>query len=1298
MTRILSNNDQVPLPSENYHISVKPFYIHFHDCLEPLLSTMEGSFRKISEKMENEENLVKMEMEISDDTRSDDEEEELEEQEDGTNNSYEREEEYQEPELDMRKCNSFSELGKTSRQGTRRGANKCSSRSTHHRGGRGRRGSNNNARDNLLRMEIEMSDNTRCEDEEVETEEQEDGTNNSYEREEEYLEPEMDMSKSKSFFEDGKISRRGARRGANMRSSRSTHHRVGRGRRGSNNNARDKAATDRDQVDIPSEDISSRSHCRGGRVSAARGRGRAMNKSRSQPHLTVEENTDFSTSSYESCKDDAGSERNVNNRYTHAMHRSFEDHMQTDFVQDDMETDNIEALTKTQPKRSRFEHQNQGSQEEAFKKYEEKEPVTQIQSTFLESCFGDFEDCKVRYDAAQQLALFEGTEESVRDRHLKLLTELKKIKEDSVELTPAMIEILSTAWHKPCLEKLNNLISTRGCKLDCEVPFLKVLAHGEDNLHSSLEILRAEISGHKLIPMQGNISETEFDDLKSMIEWKFSVIVSKQQGKLVIQGMKEEVKKATERIVDKLQNVLDVTDKFEVIGPQASYINHLMERIPLMLKDVTIDDKQVSETKVSITIRGKKPQVLEAMKKLKSMMSSIHSKSWDLQTEFNKKEDLWLITTYQAESTALHPFINHLERENHCSVLLKLPKRTEIPVKNVQQSRQNNARSNKSSGPRRPFGSKFQHQSRGATEQQERPFVYNLGSTCQLAIQAGANITQESSEVLVCVLDDKVDLRKTRVGTAFNKACPSLWKQLNKAREENGQGTSVLVTKGPFQGLPGSCQAVYHVILSKWSPGSSEAHLKQVVQTIVSHATSTRMTSISIPPLGCGRALGFPSTSVAQIMIQTLLSVVPQSSLKKVVLLAGDPTLIGDYKGEAQKVLSSVASPSVSDMKSDPGENFSGPGAEGGDNGESSGGSSSSDDEDEEEEDTNSQLQYDGPASVSIWSEKSQNLDALWSKLKSSIKAKLLHVDHFNQTDLDMWPKLFHRKVCLEAKKKPVWVEISKDPRTNMASYTAKGEKHAVEKIIQTISHEHKLYVEKMPKRIYTSKAPKRGTVDFVHHAAACSEHFPSYWKLGRKEAEQPGYFEKKWKKLKDAVLQKTESKKFFTDVNDETKKAIIKLVETDFDPNLGIGGRDAANLNRRGIKIVGVQRIENLILFEQYNMQRKRLFEDCSRRKQMCKDIGTLRGSKGRVASTEKLPNSMKRELYWEINEHYLFHGTQNVDTLAMSGPDPRVGSEAGMFGRGFYLAERPEKSDQYAGMYKYLVSFLHSFFFFQF
>ena len=1025
-----------------------------------------------------------------------------------------------------------------------------------------------------------------------------------------------------------------------------------------------------------------------GRGSAVRGRGKPINKKMFRKiHPTVENTNITQTLKTSGVETENGTSlKDLNLKNPNRRKSSFDDEHRFRCIGSAREFTSSSKGEKNPIGEERSKQMIQSPKDQPSKAFEQKEQVTKIISTFLDSSVGNFDECTVKYDAQQEAFLFEGTEKCVRERHLVLLAELRKIKEDSIELTPSIKEILTTIWKAQCLEKLDNLIKPMRSKLLWENSTLKIFSYGEDNLKSSLEVVKAETRGSHLIDIQGSIKETDFQSIKSFTECKFPVIVTLTKGNILIEGLKEEVTKATKSINGRLVNFLNVTSTFKFSGPQAAYFNKVLKyNIPVILRDVNIVENTVSDTDVRITFCGTTPHVNEALEKLNNIKSAVHCKSWDLFSEFNKKrEDMKLVTVSLSKSTLC---ISKFEKEHGCLVTFNLPKITDVPLPRSQR-KQTSARkktfSQKHNGarclPRKTM-----------TEQENSP-VYNLTDTCQLFLQTSANITQESSTVLVCVLDDKVDLRRTRVGMDFNKSCPTLWKQLNEAREKVSSDTSVLVTNGPFQGLPRSCQAVYHAILSKWSPGSSEAKLALVVKTIVTNAINSNMTSISIPPLGCGKLLGYPSSSVAQIIIQTLRSHVGQSSIKRVVLLGKDPQLMGDYKIEAQKVLLPVTPAFASENRAESEQNLAYNLAVNL-NAESSEDFNSMDDS-SDEEDENMDPQYEGPGSLTIWTGgkehfgKQQSLDTLWALLKKNISDHCLHVEYFNQSELQIWPKHFYIQIRSAAKKESVWIENSKNSMTNKASFIAKGEKPAVDKIIKIIDVEFKHLQEKQLKRITSSKY-KRGTLEFVRHASKSTELVPSYWNLSKKEEDNPGFIMQILNKFRHT--QSKEKRPFLKDVDDKTKAAIVKLVSQDLFDSTRVGqGRDAVNLNHRGIKVVDVKRVENPGLFEPYSTQRTRLFQACCTRQQLCTDIGKIPGSNGRVMTTEKLPDFMKTELYWEVNEHYLFHGTSATETLVTSGPDPRVGSEGGMFGKGFYLAEMTTKADQYAGTYFIICHFL--------
>lgn len=208
----------------------------------------------------------------------------------------------------------------------------------------------------------------------------------------------------------------------------------------------------------------------------------------------------------------------------------------------------------------------------------------------------------------------------------------------------------------------------------------------------------------------------------------------------------------------------------------------------------------------------------------------------------------------------------------------------------------------------------------------------------------------------------------------------------------------------------------------------------------------------------------------------------------------------------------------------------------------------------------------------------------------------------------------------------------------------------------------------KFPKYRIKSIKAERGTEKFLKEALKSDEEIPSYWSLNT-----PKYI----LSIEYIPVPKLE----------RTIIAINKLVENLWDSKLVGKGSDAIGIQKNSrIKIIKVERLENLDLFVPYKLKRKELLK-----KRLCPDIATIRMSavdnnslsSSGVLSTLKLSNFMKIELLCsEINEHYLFHGCKSsvVNKIKSEGFDPRVSNGKSMFGKGVYFAENPTKSDQYA------------------
>jgi hypothetical protein len=117
---------------------------------------------------------------------------------------------------------------------------------------------------------------------------------------------------------------------------------------------------------------------------------------------------------------------------------------------------------------------------------------------------------------------------------------------------------------------------------------------------------------------------------------------------------------------------------------------------------------------------------------------------------------------------------------------------------------------------------------------------------------------------------------------------------------------------------------------------------------------------------------------------------------------------------------------------------------------------------------------------------------------------------------------------------------------------------------------------------------------------------------------------------------------------------------------------------------VVDIQRIENPILAEKYCQYRATLFHRVGKLEQPFTKLEDIPYTKrGHIlTSPKKRDDTLSRDMYPMVNEHYLFHGTtaDKIDVIAAQGFGNRL-TQSAMFGPGVYAAESPTKSDQYSG-----------------
>ena len=171
------------------------------------------------------------------------------------------------------------------------------------------------------------------------------------------------------------------------------------------------------------------------------------------------------------------------------------------------------------------------------------------------------------------------------------------------------------------------------------------------------------------------------------------------------------------------------------------------------------------------------------------------------------------------------------------------------------------------------------------------------------------------------------------------------------------------------------------------------------------------------------------------------------------------------------------------------------------------------------------------------------------------------------------------------------------------------------------------------------------------------------------------GYNVKKYLSLHDQckIVKVTDQKEFNT---------VRKLVNDTWKPGLVGIGADAANIVCKSLLVTGVERIENVDLWDNYIHERAKLIRSFLKNGPFEKLEN--HSNEGSILTARYIDSPLTGAIYPELNEFYLFHGTKSqfVGNIMRRGMDPRHSGDHPMMGRGNYCAESSTKSDQYAGI----------------
>ena len=170
-------------------------------------------------------------------------------------------------------------------------------------------------------------------------------------------------------------------------------------------------------------------------------------------------------------------------------------------------------------------------------------------------------------------------------------------------------------------------------------------------------------------------------------------------------------------------------------------------------------------------------------------------------------------------------------------------------------------------------------------------------------------------------------------------------------------------------------------------------------------------------------------------------------------------------------------------------------------------------------------------------------------------------------------------------------------------------------------------------------------------------------------------------KTLKDWHVDSEDIKPCAVPVDMFTFNAVKQVVQETWKTKFVGHGRDAQGLGGYSrINVKKVERIENSEIFEKYYQKRQEFFHKAVKVGAF-KTLESVKDAKGGIETEPTLSGILTKDLYPEINEHYLFHGTRDVRTIINQGLDTRLAGSGAMFGPGIYFAESSTKADQYAG-----------------
>ncbi|KAK3577211.1 hypothetical protein CHS0354_030482 [Potamilus streckersoni] len=496
------------------------------------------------------------------------------------------------------------------------------------------------------------------------------------------------------------------------------------------------------------------------------------------------------------------------------------------------------------------------------------------------------------------------------------------------------------------------------------------------------------------------------------------------------------------------------------------------------------------------------------------------------------------------------------------------------------------------------------------------------------------DLINEQVDVIVCSVDKSLNLRHGHVSSSLDEASGNMLQMECMMNYPNGikNREIAVINAGSL-----SCQKVFLISLPKCVTGNNQ-EIRMVMQRCLKKANRDNYKSMAIPALGTGY-LGYPAETVAKTMFDCAKDFSTNKAplhLQKVIIVVhpSDEETWKTFQLEARKRSRPLSSGNHLEVQS---------------------------------------LIYPNALLTSDYKDKSSNSKTF--QLEARKRSRPLSSGNHLEVQSLIYPNA-------------LLTSDYKDESSNSKLDEVVGKWNSRNPQIEEVVHNwHPMNPqndEDWDSTSISGKKPMRGDPsrpkDYFEHMYNNSDTCPPcYWTHYNKSKTI-----KEWN-----TITKEPTKPKFIPVDEDTLNDIKRVVKKTWQKQFVGRGKDAEGLqelNYTKINVTKVERVENIDVYEKYANYRQTIFKKASKQWQVTPfdDIKCLK--KGPLMTTAEISqisssSVLAKDIYPEINEHYLFHGTKEdvVKSIASQGLDDRLAQNT-MLGKGIYCAESSTKADQYA------------------